>query len=80
MALTALPLRLAAIVLLSSLLVGCGGDKPAVCSSVDALKTSVDDLKNIEISAVRAVKTARRSHPGQVGPEQGEERREDAVF
>jgi len=46
-----LPLRLAAIALASSMLVGCGGDdKPAVCSSVDALKTSVEDLKNVEVS------------------------------
>jgi hypothetical protein len=34
-----------------SVLVGCGGgDKPAVCSDVDALHASVDNLKDVEAS------------------------------
>src|SRR3954471_4421840 len=51
MALRALPIQIAAVVLMSGTVVGCGGDdKPAVCSDVDALKTSVDDLMNVEVS------------------------------
>ena len=36
---------------LSLALVGCSEDKPAVCSSVDDLKSSVDDLTNIDASS-----------------------------
>jgi len=42
--------------LLGASLVACGGkDKPAVCSSVDTLKSSVTDLKNIDITSSGAV-------------------------
>ena len=40
--------------LLGVTLVGCSDDKPAVCSSVDNLKTSVDDVKNIDVSSSSA--------------------------
>jgi hypothetical protein len=42
--------------LLGASLVACGGkDKPAVCSSVDTLKGSIGDLKNIDITSAGAV-------------------------
>jgi hypothetical protein len=41
----------AVTVLLGATLVGCSDDKPAVCSSVDNLKTSVDDVKNIDVTS-----------------------------
>jgi hypothetical protein len=41
--------------LLGAALVGCSDDKPAVCSSVDNLKTSVDDVKNIDVTSSGAV-------------------------
>jgi hypothetical protein len=42
---------MAALLIASSVLVGCGGDdKPAMCSAVDALGASVDDLKSVEVS------------------------------
>jgi hypothetical protein len=41
--------------LLGAALVGCGADKPAVCSSVDNLKTSVDNVKNIDVTKSGAV-------------------------
>jgi hypothetical protein len=37
--------------LLGATLVGCSDDKPAVCSSVDNLKTSVDDVTNIDVTS-----------------------------
>jgi hypothetical protein len=40
--------------LLVATLVGCSDDKPAVCSSVDNLKTSVDDVKNIDVTSSSA--------------------------
>jgi hypothetical protein len=36
-------------------LVGCSEDKPAVCSSVDNLEASVDDVKDIDVTASGAV-------------------------
>ena len=47
-------LTMAALVLSASL-VGCGEDKPAVCGSVDNLKTSVNDLKDIDVTSSSAV-------------------------
>ena len=42
----------AVMVLLAGGLAGCGGnDKPAICSSVDTLKQSVQDLKDVQIGA-----------------------------
>jgi hypothetical protein len=42
--------------LLGVSLVACGGnDKPAVCGSVDTLKGSISDLKNIDITSSGAV-------------------------
>jgi hypothetical protein len=40
--------------LLGVTLVGCSDDKPAVCSSVDNLKTSVDDVENIDVTSSSA--------------------------
>ena len=47
-------------VLLGTLLVGCGGgdggsDTPAVCGSVDSLKSSVDKVKDIDITSSGAI-------------------------
>jgi hypothetical protein len=48
---TATLARWAALPIVVCCLTGCGGnDKPAVCSDVDALHTSMDDLKNVEVS------------------------------
>jgi len=41
--------------LLGAVLVGCSDDKPAVCGSVDDLKTSVGNVKNIDLTASGAV-------------------------
>ena len=41
-------------VLLGATLVGCSDDQPAVCSSVDNLKTSVDDVTNIDLTSSSA--------------------------
>ena len=55
------PVALALVtLLLGASLVGCGGggggsDEPAVCGSVDTLKTSVDKLKDIEVTSSGAV-------------------------
>ncbi len=55
------PIALAlATLLFGASMVGCGGgdggsDEPAVCGSVDALKTSVDKLKDIKIASSGAV-------------------------
>jgi hypothetical protein len=52
---TAIPLSLAALVLSGSL-VACGGsDKPAVCGSVDDLRSSVSALKDIKLTSSGAV-------------------------
>lgn len=40
---------------LSAALVGCSEDKPAVCESVDTLQTSVDNLKNVDLTSSSAV-------------------------
>ena len=43
--------RLAAVVVVASALVSCGGDTPpAVCSDVDALSASFEQLKNVDVS------------------------------
>ena len=52
------PLSLSAVsLLLGASLVACGGgnDKPAVCDSVDTLKGSISDLKDIDITSSGAV-------------------------
>jgi hypothetical protein len=36
---------------LLGVLVACGSDEPAVCSSVDSLTASVDDLKDVDVAA-----------------------------
>ena len=42
--------------LLGASLVGCGGsNKPAVCGSVDTLKTSITDLKNVKLTSSGAL-------------------------
>ena len=40
---------------LSTPLAACGEDKPAVCSSVDSLKSSVNDVKKIDVSSSTAL-------------------------
>ncbi len=51
------PLSLTVVsLLLGASLVACGGnDKPAVCDSVDTLKGSISDLKDIDITSSGAV-------------------------
>jgi hypothetical protein len=50
------PIALTVVALvLGASLVGCGKDKPAVCGSVDDLKTSVANLKDIDITSSSAV-------------------------
>ena len=44
-----------ATLILGASLVACGGDKPAVCDSVDNLKSSVDDVKDIDVTSSGAV-------------------------
>jgi hypothetical protein len=41
---------LLAVVLAASGLAACGSDKPAVCDDVDTLQSSVDNLKDIQVS------------------------------
>jgi hypothetical protein len=41
--------------LLGAGLVGCSDDKPAVCSSVDDLQTSVHNLEDIDVTSSSAV-------------------------
>ena len=43
--------RLLVPLLLGAALVACGSDQPAVCSSVDRLETSVEDLKDVDVTA-----------------------------
>ena len=45
----------AATLVLTASLAACGNDKPAVCGSVDNLRTSVDDLKNVDVTSSGAV-------------------------
>jgi hypothetical protein len=40
-----------AALVLGASLVGCSADQPAVCGSVDNLKTSVDDVKKIDVTS-----------------------------
>ena len=42
-------------VLLGVLVAGCGADDPAVCGSVNDLKSSFDDLKNIDVTSSGAL-------------------------
>jgi hypothetical protein len=44
-----------ATLMLAASLAACGGDKPAVCGSVDNLKSSVDDVKDIDVTSSGAV-------------------------
>ena len=45
----------AATLLLTASIAACSNDKPAVCTSVDSLKSSVDDLKNVDVTSSGAV-------------------------
>ena len=45
----------AAAVLLGVLVSGCGADDPAVCGSVNDLKSSFDDLKDIDVTSSGAL-------------------------
>jgi ABC-type oligopeptide transport system substrate-binding subunit len=45
-----LALAAATFVMLCASLAACSEDKPAVCDSVDSLKSSVDDLKDIDVT------------------------------
>jgi len=40
---------------LATTLAACGEDEPAVCSSVDTLRDSVEDLKNIDVTSSGAL-------------------------
>lgn len=44
-----------ATLLLGALLAGCGEDKPAVCTSVNDLKTSVGDVKDVDLTSSGAL-------------------------
>jgi len=46
---------IATTLLLGAALVGCGDDEPAVCGSVDELQTSVDNVKDIDVSSSSGV-------------------------
>ena len=37
--------------MLGASLVGCGSDQPAVCGAVDTLQTSVDNLKDVNVTS-----------------------------
>jgi hypothetical protein len=41
---------LLAVVLAAGGLAACGGDQPAVCDDFDALQSSIDNLKDIQVS------------------------------
>ena len=41
--------------LLGAALAGCGDDTPAVCNSVDNLQTSVDNIKDIDVTSSTGV-------------------------
>ena len=47
-------MSLAALVLGASV-VACGGGQPAVCSSVDDLKSSVDSVKNVDLRSSNGI-------------------------
>ena len=44
-----------ATLMLAASLAACGGDKPAVCGAVDNLKSSVDDVKDIDVTSSGAI-------------------------
>ena len=48
-------IALTAATLVLASLVACGEDKPAVCGSVDSLKTSVNNVKNIDVTSSSGV-------------------------
>jgi hypothetical protein len=50
-----LVLNAAAFVMLSASLVACGEDTPAVCGSADQLKSSVDKLKDIDVTETNGI-------------------------
>ncbi len=45
----------AATLVLTTSFAACSNDQPAVCTSVDSLKSSVDDLKNVDVTSSGAV-------------------------
>ncbi len=49
-----LALAVATLVLAGSI-AACSNNQPAVCTSVDSLKSSVDDLKNVDVTSSGAV-------------------------
>ena len=55
--------------MLGATLVACGGDEPAVCGSADNLKTSVENLKDVNVTAngvsdrARAARAVRSDRP-----------------
>lgn len=46
---------LAAALLVGTALVGCSDDKPAICDSVDNLNSSIEDVKNVDVTSSSAV-------------------------
>ena len=50
-----LALTAATVVMLSASLVACGSDTPAVCASADQLKSSVDEVKDIDVTDTNGI-------------------------
>jgi hypothetical protein len=50
-----LALAAATVVMLSASLVACGDDTPAVCASADQLKSSVDEVKDIDVTETNGI-------------------------
>ena len=50
-----LALSAATVAMLSAALVACGDDTPAVCSSADQLKSSVDKVKDIDVMETNGI-------------------------
>ena len=57
----------------------CTSDKPAVCSSVDELQTSVDNLKDIQLGENGLSAASEHPRAGQDERRAGQDRREAAV-
>jgi len=50
-----LALSAATVAMLSAALVACGDDTPAVCASADQLKSSVDKVKDIDVTETNGI-------------------------
>jgi hypothetical protein len=56
--------RAVAALMLGASLVGCSADQSAVCGSVDNLKTSVDNVKKIDVTSSTGITDAKIHHGG----------------